>query len=58
MVLARLLNNKSDMELDSSYDYMLNKQIIKVDDRKSSGRSVSRYEIYLMLYRIIQKYNK
>lgn len=58
MVIARLLNNKSDMELDDSYDYMLNKQIIKVDDRKSSGRSVSRYEIYLMLYRIIQKYNK
>lgn len=57
MVLARLLNENPNMELDDSYDYMLENWIIKVDDRKE-WRTAIRYEIYLIMYRIILKYGK
>lgn len=55
IVFARLLSNNPDMELDESYDYLLKNKIITVDDRAKSSRFVQRYEVYLLLYRSLNK---
>lgn len=55
MVIARMLNGDPTMELDDSYDYLLNNKIIKVDDRKDSERQVTRSELYIMISRILEQ---
>lgn len=52
MVLARFLNNNPTMELDASYDDLLARRVITVDDRALSTRNAMRSEVYLMLYRL------
>lgn len=55
MVFARMLSNNPSLELHESYDYMISKGIIHVDDRANSDRPVPRSEIYLMMYRMLNK---
>jgi hypothetical protein len=42
-------------QLNNAYDYLLKKGIIHVDDRSAASRSVTRNEMYLMMYRIVSK---
>lgn len=53
IVLARMISQDANLELDDAYDFLLNAKIINVDDRKESGRSVSRSELYIMISRIL-----
>lgn len=58
MVFARMLSNNPKMELQSSYNYLLKNGIIHVDDRNNSERPVPRSELYLMMYRMLEKVAK
>lgn len=55
IVIARMLSQDPNKELDSAYSYLLGQKIITVDDRASSSRIAPRYELYLMLSRLTDK---
>ena len=62
LVFARLLaKNQAPFkewsftsQLNNAYNYLLKRKIINVDDRHNHQRAVTREEMYLMMYRIVQ----
>lgn len=66
LVFARLLaKNQAPFkewsftsQLNNAYNYLLKRKIIKVDDRHNHQRAVTREEMYLMMYRIVQLWKK
>ena len=66
LVFARLLARDQapfkewsyESQLNNAYNFLLKKWIIHVDDRANSSRAVTREEMYLMMYRIVQLWKK